>query len=236
MEVWKDIKGFEGLYQISNYGNGRSLDRTIERKSRWGKIIKVTYKGVYLKKNKTGKGYRRFDLCKNGIYTYASVHRLVWKTFVGAIPEDYEIDHVVPIADGGGDELSNLRLVTRKENMHNENTYKKYFTPCSDDKKEKLAETSKGKHYSPNTEFKKGCESAFKGHKHTEENKKRLAKLHSKGVDQISLVDGEVVNSYDSAKIAAEKCGFKLCGISAAATGRIQHYKGFKWLYRIDGV
>ena len=50
MEVWKDIEGFEGYYQISNYGNGRSLDRTVEQKSRWGKIVKVTYKGTELKK------------------------------------------------------------------------------------------------------------------------------------------------------------------------------------------
>lgn len=234
MEVWKDIKGFEGYYQISNYGNGRSLDRTIERKSRCGKTVKVTYKGTVLKKNTAGKGYRKFDLCKNGVYTYIYVHRLVWETFVGEIPEGMEIDHILPISDGGTDELSNLRIGTRKNNMHNEITYKKFFIPCSEEKKKRISEANKGKHYSPETEFKKGCESAFKGHKHTEENKKGLSKLHNKRVDQISLVDGEVVNSYDSVKIAAEKCGFKSCGISAAATGRIQHYKGFKWLYKID--
>lgn len=156
MEVWRDIKGFEGYYQISNYGNGRSIERTIERKSRWGKVIKVTYPSVELKKNIVGKGYRRFDLCKNGVYTHRYVHQLVWETFVGEIPEGLEIDHIIPVSDGGGDELSNLRIGTRKDNMHNENTYKKYFIPCSEEKKRKMSETSKGKHYSPNTEFKKG--------------------------------------------------------------------------------
>ena len=139
MEVWKDIEGFEGYYQISNYGNGRSLDRTVEQKSRWGKIVKVTYKGTELKKCKSGKGeYRMFSLCKNGIYTYKTVHRLVWETFVGKIPEGYEIDHIIPISDGGGDELSNLRIGTRKDNMRNEITYKKFFRPCSENKKKKL--------------------------------------------------------------------------------------------------
>ena len=176
-----------------------------------------------------------FSLCKNGIYTYKTVHRLVWETFVGKIPEGYEIDHIIPISDGGGDELSNLRIGTRKDNMRNEITYKKFFRPCSESKKKKLAKTSKGKHYSPNTEFKKGCESAFKGKHHSNETKELFSKQHSKKVDQISLVDGEVVNSYESAKVAAEKCGFKLCGISAAATYRIPYYKGFKWLYRIEG-
>lgn len=156
MEEWKDIKGFEGFYQISNYGNGRSVERTIERLSRWGKLVKVTYPSVDLKKNIVGKGYRRFDLCKNGEYTHKYVHQLVWETFVGDIPEGMEIDHITPISDGGGDELSNLRVGTRKDNMHNEITYKKYFIPCSEEKKKKMSETSKGKHYSPETEFKKG--------------------------------------------------------------------------------
>lgn len=156
MEVWKDIKGFEGYYQISNYGNGRSVERTIERMSKWGNLIKVTYPGVELKKNIVGKGYRRFDLCKDGVYTHRYVHQLVWETFVGEIPDGFEIDHIKPIADGGGDELSNLRIGTRKDNMHNETTYKKYFIPCSEAKKEAIRRTSKGKHYSPNTEFKKG--------------------------------------------------------------------------------
>lgn len=43
-EIWKDIKGFEGLYQVSNLGNVKSLNRDIMDKN--GKII---YKNYYIK-------------------------------------------------------------------------------------------------------------------------------------------------------------------------------------------
>ena len=154
MEEWKDIKGYEGYYQISNYGNGRSVDRVVERLSRWGKIVKVHYKGIELVKNKVGAGYLRFDLCKNGIYDYRYIHQLVWETFVGEIPEGMEIDHID--TDKTNNSLSNLRLVDRSGNMRNPLTYVKFFVPCTEDKKRKISETSKGKHYSPETEFKKG--------------------------------------------------------------------------------
>lgn len=53
-EIWKDIKGYEGYYQVSNLGRVRSLDRTYHRKGRWsskqgGKTWNFTYKGRILK-------------------------------------------------------------------------------------------------------------------------------------------------------------------------------------------
>lgn len=154
MEEWKDIKGYEGLYQISNYGNCKSLDRIIERKTRWGDLAKIVYKGKILSPNKVGGGYLKYDLCKNGKYQAKSAHRLVYETFVDNIPEGMEIDHID--CNRENNNVKNLRCVTRKENMHNPVTYKKYFIPCSEEKKKKMSETSKGKHYSPETEFKKG--------------------------------------------------------------------------------
>ena len=123
MEEWKDIRGFEGYYQISNYGNGKSLDRTVERKSRWGKTVKATYKGVELKKNIVGNGYARFDLCKDGVYTYKYVHHLVWEAFRGKIPDGMEIDHINTVKTDN--RLENLRLTDRSGNMRNPLTYKK---------------------------------------------------------------------------------------------------------------
>ena len=127
MEVWKDIKGFEGYYQISNYGNGKSLDRAVKQLSRWGNMTVVHYKGVELVKNKAGNGYCRFDLCKDGIYTYRYVHHLVWETFVGKIPNGMEIDHINTVKTDN--RLENLRLVDRTGNMRNEITYKNRLKP-----------------------------------------------------------------------------------------------------------
>lgn len=233
MEIWKDIEGFEGLYQISNYGNCRSLDRTVEQMNKWGKMMKVTIKGRMLKKNIVGKGYRRFDLCKNGEYTYSPAHRLVWETFIGKIPEGLEIDHIVPVSDGGGDELSNLRVTDRKGNMNNPITLPKMKKPCAEETKIKLRIKSKGKHYSPATEFKKGQKSAFKGKHNSEERRKMISKRNSKRVDQIDPITGEVINSFKNATTAAETLDYSICGISGCAVGRLKHYKGFLWRYHM---
>ena len=48
-EIWKDIAGYEGLYQVSNLGRVRSLDRYIERTSKYGKPFKQLRKGRLLK-------------------------------------------------------------------------------------------------------------------------------------------------------------------------------------------
>ena len=56
-EIFKDIKGYEGLYQVSNLGNIRSLDRKIKNRNLKGKIKKL---------DKTKFGYLRVELNNNG--------------------------------------------------------------------------------------------------------------------------------------------------------------------------
>ena len=83
-----------------------------------------------------GKIYNKFGReigSKNSKgYTYVTIngkqwlrHKLVWFIFIGKIPEGYEIDHIVPVKNGGTDALSNLRLVTHKENCNN------YLSKCN---------------------------------------------------------------------------------------------------------
>ena len=64
-EIWKDIKGYEGIYQISNYGNVRNIK-----------------KNKNLQLEETFKGYLRTTLCKNGKKKHFKVHRLVAQTFL----------------------------------------------------------------------------------------------------------------------------------------------------------
>lgn len=77
-EIWKDIKDYEGLYQVSNLGRVRSVDRY--RKNKGGSIAFVKGK-IVRQEYKKGSKYLRVVLCKNGQAKHFSVHRLVAMTF-----------------------------------------------------------------------------------------------------------------------------------------------------------
>ena len=72
--------------------------------------------------NKENKGYRY--ICVDGKRVLK--HRFIWEAFFGKIEDGLEIDHIIPISEGGGDELSNLRVVTSKQNKNNPRTIEKY--------------------------------------------------------------------------------------------------------------
>ena len=79
-ELWKDIEGFEGLYQVSTLGRVRSLDKYIDAKNR--NVDKVLKRGKILKPFYNQDGYLRVSLYKNGKRTDFFVHRLVAETFI----------------------------------------------------------------------------------------------------------------------------------------------------------
>ena len=73
-EIWKDIKGYEGIYQVSNLGRVKSLHHNKE------KILK----------NRLGaNGYYSVALNKNGKIKYLGVHRLVAIAFVDGYKEEF---------------------------------------------------------------------------------------------------------------------------------------------------
>ena len=61
-EIWKDIKGYEGLYQVSNLGNVKSFDRVVYKKNG---VVEYR-KGKIRKPNKIRTGYLMYSLSKNG--------------------------------------------------------------------------------------------------------------------------------------------------------------------------
>lgn len=78
MEEWKNIKGFEGLYQVSNEGRVKSLQREITYKDGRKKIIKERI----LKNILSDLGYYHVMLSKNGVTKRYKVHRLVANEFI----------------------------------------------------------------------------------------------------------------------------------------------------------
>ena len=79
-ELWKDVKSFEGLYQVSTLGRVRSLDKYIDVKIR--NVDKVLKRGNILKLTYNKNGYLKVFLCKNGKRTNFFVHRLVAEAFI----------------------------------------------------------------------------------------------------------------------------------------------------------
>jgi len=73
MEIWKDIEGYEGYYQASNYGNIKSIDRVIVCKNGAIKLLK----GKILKTTIGTPGYYITDIHKKGNVNRVSIHRLI---------------------------------------------------------------------------------------------------------------------------------------------------------------
>lgn len=100
-EIWKAVKGFEGIYEVSNRGRVKSLKYGKER---------------ILKPQQNGIGYFMVDLCYKNKKKRYYVHRLVWETFNGPIPKGLVINHKSEIKKENN--LDNLELVTNKENAN----------------------------------------------------------------------------------------------------------------------
>jgi len=79
-EIWKPIKGYEGLYEVSNFGRIKSLAK--KRRSGRYKCL-MLYKERILKPGENAQGYLKLDLCKKGKIKTHRVNRLVIATFVG---------------------------------------------------------------------------------------------------------------------------------------------------------
>lgn len=77
-EIWKDIEGYEGLYQVSNMGRVKSVERTIWNS---GKGCYRTVHERILKPSKTNDGYLQVQLHQDGKKKWYRIHRLVATAF-----------------------------------------------------------------------------------------------------------------------------------------------------------
>ena len=92
MEIWKDVKGYEGFYQVSNEGRVRSLDRYVNN-SRTGEQS-VLRKGKVKKQSKHHGGYLIVEFNRDGKMCTKLVHRLVAEAFCERASEDLtDVNH-----------------------------------------------------------------------------------------------------------------------------------------------
>ena len=176
-EIWKNVEGFEGLYEVSNLGRVKALDRYVLNNG--GLQHK---KERILKQRINKKKHCTVVLCKDGKTYPKLVHRLVAIAFIPNPDNKPIIDHID--TDPTNNRVDNLRWVTQQENALNPLTRKhiseskmghEYWgRPLTDEEKKKISEAHKGKTLSES--HKKALSKAHKG--------KKLSKAHRQAVSE----------------------------------------------------
>lgn len=124
MEIWKSIEGFEGRYEVSNYGRVRSLDHVVSKMHKTGVMYPHTIKGRIRKfgfsGGRKGRKYPTVIITKRPLVKHCMIHRIVAIAFVPNPEGKLEVNHK------DGDKLNNhydnLEWCTRKENTQHAST------------------------------------------------------------------------------------------------------------------
>lgn len=92
-EIWKDIPNYDGLYQVSNLGNVRSMDRKVHRNDKYSGCLH-TVNGKILKPMEGGHGYLYVNLYKNGKRKLTPIHRIVSIVFIKNEHGYKQVNHI----------------------------------------------------------------------------------------------------------------------------------------------
>ena len=216
-EIWKDIEGYEGLYQVSNMGRVKSVERTI-----WNSG-KGCYKTVHeriLKAEINNSGYLLVGLSKGGKVKLCSIHRLVAEAFIPNIDNLPCINH--KDENKVNNHMENLEWVTYKEN-NNYGTHN-----------EKIAEKLRGRKQSEESNKKRA--EKLRGRKMSEESiKKRVEKQRnnpklSRAVIAIHKINGLILE-FPSLKEALRQTGISISSIWGCCQGKRKSAGGYVWMY-----
>ena len=111
MEVWKDIEGYEELYQVSNLGRVQSKEHSVLCRGNKTRVVKGKIRAPQL----NPKGYSIVVLCKNNKLKTFTVHQLVAQAFIPGFIKGTEINH----KDGNkaNPHVDNLEVSNRSHNQ-----------------------------------------------------------------------------------------------------------------------
>ncbi len=238
LEEWRPVVGYEGIYEVSDWGNVRSVDRTYEYLKR-GTKIKRTFKGVLLKKVLNSDGYHIVSLRdENHKGHQGKVHRLVAEAFLPNDDNKPVVGHKKRLPDGTEDKTANeawnIAWMTWEENSNYgtlpERTSKRmmgdknpnYGKHPSDETRRKMTEVRK-RLWVEHPEY---FENLKKSDKHTEKIKKK--------VNQYNLITSDFIRTWDSAADVENELGICHGNIAACCKGKIKSAGGFKWKYYDD--
>lgn len=137
--TWKTIKDHD-RYEISNEGTVRAKEKVIEQRKKNGELYKRIIPSKIIHACIDSEGYYAVSLDN----MHYRIHRLIYEAFIGEIPNGLEIDHIN--RDRTDYTLSNLRLVSKKENVYNRTlAYRPDITDIS--KYQKYKDIDKAKNY-----------------------------------------------------------------------------------------
>ena len=221
VEEWRPVVGYEGLYEVSDWGNVRSLNYNKTKQVRELKNT-VNLEGYCVV---TIKGRQK------------KVHRLVAEAFIPNPEDKKEVGHLKTLDNGLEDktanEVWNLAWMTREENAN-------YGTIG-----ERLSESKKGENNPmkrPEVATKVAEKQRENGKKQFMENPEaffeRMSRNRSKGdekrkikINQYNKDTGEFIKTWDSAADVERELGIFQQNVRACCKGRTNSAGGFKWKY-----
>ena len=241
-EIWKDVKGFEGRYQVSNMGRVRSIERTCVDKL--GRIRHV--KGMILKDSlNKGRGYYRVSLSDgHRNYTHYEVHRLVAIHFVPGYKKGLVVNHKNEIKTDNRDE--NLEWCTQAYNLAYsdvvawkrkplyqydlEGNLIKIFK-CGNQAEIELGFTVVHAIYASKRGYTHGF--LFSLEPHTKEYWQKVTKENKGSTRRIVQYDddGNEIAIFNSIKEAADLFGVTSTCICNCCNGKSIHAAGYIWKY-----
>lgn len=215
-EIWKDIKGYEGLYQVSNLGKIKSLGRIIERIGPKGSRFYRTYPEKLLKYCKDTRGYYRANLALNGVNTTIKVHRVVAQAFIPNPEGKPQINH----KDGNkqNNSIYNLEWCDNQENQ---------------DHSWRIGLRKKGKeHWSYGQQPEQLKKVTGKGIANPNYGNRGIKNPLSRKVIQYDL-NGNIIKEWNCIKDVEREIKIKSCNISNCCRGNRRTTGGYIWKYKL---